>query len=352
MRRLLLVPVVAAILVLTTASGAFACGSLIGPNGAVQLVRTSTLAAWHDGVEHYVTNFEFASNQTSFGSIIPLPAEPTTVERGGDWTLQRLAREVAPLQRVLAGDVAEAAPRANGVDVLQQTRIDSLDVTILRGGGTAVADWAAQQGFDLTSDTPDVLEFYSRRSPYFMAAKFDATAAVAQGLNSGDGIPVHLTIPVERPWVPLRILGTGKPASEPVRADVFLLTDAEPSLLAGPGLRLERSERASGSLLDDLRADRGMGWVPHDMWLTYLKADVRVGDLTYDLAAAPSRNNAPLVRDTGIDHADLLVVPSLVQTSGVWPVALVGGAAAALVVLGGAVSVWTARGRRRAVVGR
>ena len=114
-----------------------------------------------------------------------LPAEPTTVERGGDWTLQRLAREVAPLRRVLAGDVAEAAPSTNGVDVLQQTRIDSLDVTILRGGGTAVADWDAQQGFDLTSDTPDVLDFYARRSPYFMAAKFDATAAVEQGLNSG-----------------------------------------------------------------------------------------------------------------------------------------------------------------------
>ena len=92
MRRLFLVPIICAVLVLATASAAFACGSLIGPNGAVHLVRTSTLAAWHDGVEHYVTNFEFASNQTSFGSIIPLPAEPTTVERGGDWTLQRLAR--------------------------------------------------------------------------------------------------------------------------------------------------------------------------------------------------------------------------------------------------------------------
>jgi Uncharacterized protein conserved in bacteria (DUF2330) len=352
MRRLFFLPIIVTVLVLATASAAFACGSLIGPNGAVQLVRTSTLAAWHDGVEHYVTNFEFASNQTSFGSIIPLPADPTTVERGGDWTLQRLAREVAPPQRVLAGDVAEAAPGTKGVDVLHQTRIDSLDVTILRGGGAAVADWAAQQGFDLTSDTPGMLEFYSRRSPYFMAAKFDATAAVAQGLNSGDGIPVHLTIPVERPWVPLRILGTGKPASEPVRADVFLLTDAEPALLAGPGLRLERSEPASGSLLDDLRADRGMGWVPHDMWLTYLKADVTVGDLTYDLATAPSQNDAPAVRDTGIDHADSLVVPSPVETGGVGPVALVVGVAAALAVLGGAVSVWTARGRRRAVVGR
>jgi hypothetical protein len=330
MRRLLLVPLIAVVLVLVTASAAFACGSLIGPNGAVRLVRTSTLAAWHDGVEHYVTNFEFASGQTSFGSIIPLPAEPTAVERGGDWTLQRLAREVAPL-RVLAGDVAEAAPSTNGVDVLQQTRIDSLDVTILRGGGTAVADWAARQGFDLTADTPDVLEFYARRSQYFMAAKFDASAAVAQGLTSGDGIPVHLTIPVDRPWVPLRILGTGKPPNEAVQADVFLLTDAEPSLLAGPGLRLERSEPASGSLLDDLRADRGMGWVPHDMWLTYLKADVNVGDLTYDLAAAPSRRAAPAARDTGIEQAGSLVVPRLDQA---------GAAGVGLLAIGGA------RGRR------
>jgi hypothetical protein len=351
MRRVLLVPAIAVVLVLATASTAFACGSLIGPNGAVRLVRTSTLAAWHDGVEHYVTNFEFASDETSFGSIIPLPAEPTKVERGGDWTLQRLAREVAPLRRAFAGDAAEAAPATDGVDVLQQARIDSLDVTILRGGGAAVAGWAAQQGFDLTTDTPDVLEFYSRRSPYFMAAKFDATAAVAQGLTAGDGIPVHLTIAVDRPWVPLRILGTGKPASEPVRADVFLLTDAQPNLLAGPGLRLERSEPASSSLLDDLRADKGMRWVPNDMWLTYLKADVDVGDLTYDLAASPTRDTTPAVRDTGIAPADTLVVSHL-DTGGVWPVALVLGAAAAIVLLGGAVSVLPARARRRAAVRR
>ena len=36
MRRLLLVPVVAAFLVLVTGSAAFACGSLVGPNGAVR----------------------------------------------------------------------------------------------------------------------------------------------------------------------------------------------------------------------------------------------------------------------------------------------------------------------------
>jgi hypothetical protein len=341
MRRLLLVPLVIVIVLAATASAAFACGSLVGPNGAVNLVRTSTLAAWHDGVEHYVTNFEFKSDQTSFGSIIPLPAEPTNVERGGDWTLQRLQREVSPARQAL-GDVAELASPSD-VDVLHQTRIDSLDVAILRGGGHAVTAWAAQQGFDLTPDTPDVLDFYGRRSPYFMAAKFEASAAVAQGLDSGDGIPVHLTIPVDRPWVPLRILATGKPAAEPIQADVFLLTDAEPGLLAGPGLRLERSEPASRALLDDLRADRGMGWVPDDMWLTYLKAEVNVGDLDYDLAASPARDTAPAVRDTGLDPATgTLVAPRLSQTEGAWPLAL----ASAVVVLAVALAL-AARARVR-----
>jgi Uncharacterized protein conserved in bacteria (DUF2330) len=352
MRRLLLVPIIVVVVVIATGSAAFACGSLVGPNGAVNLVRTSTLAAWHDGVEHYVTNFEFASTETSFGSIIPLPAEPTKVERGGDWTLQRLAREVIPLRRAFAGDAAEAAPATDGVDVLQQTRIDSLDVNIVRGGGAAVADWAARQGFELTPDTPEVLGFYAARSPYFMAAKFDATAAVAQGLTTGDGIPVHLTIPVDRPWVPLRILGTGKPATEPVQADVFLLTDHEPGLLAGPGLRLERSEPASGSLLDDLRADQGMGWVPDAMWLTYLKADVDAGDLTYDLAASPTRDTTPAVRDTGVDRAAALTVPRLDQTGVPWPVVLAVGAGAAVVLAGGAVSVLPARARRPEAAGR
>jgi len=350
-RRLLLVPIVAVIVVVATGSAAYACGSLVGPNGAVNLVRTSTLAAWHDGTEHYVTNFEFNSNETSFGSIIPLPAEPTKVERGGDWTLQRLAREVTPLRKAFGGDVVEAVSPSS-VEVLQQTRIDSLDVTIVHGGGTAVAQWAAAQGFDLTPDTPAVLEFYGRRSPYFMAAKFDATAAVDQGLTSGDGIPVHLTIPVDRPWVPLRILGTGKPATEPVQADVFLLTDARPGLLAGPGLRLERSEPASSSLLDDLRADRGMSWVPDDMWFTYLKADVDVGDLTYDLAASPSRRRAPVVRDTGVDTTTALVVPRLdaTRSGGGAPWAI--GVAIGAVVVGTAVSVQRARGRRPAAAGR
>jgi len=83
----------AAGLIVHGANLADACAGLIGSNGAVNLGRTTTLAGYHDGVEHYVTAFEFQGGGGQFGSLIPLPGIPTNVERGGDWTLQRLERE-------------------------------------------------------------------------------------------------------------------------------------------------------------------------------------------------------------------------------------------------------------------
>src|SRR2546428_4654066 len=74
-------------------SSADACAGLIGSNGAVNLGRTTTLAAYHDGVEHYVTAFQFQGGGGEFGTLIPLPGVPLNVERGGAWTLQRLQLE-------------------------------------------------------------------------------------------------------------------------------------------------------------------------------------------------------------------------------------------------------------------
>jgi len=87
----------AALVVLVPAGSAFACGGLVTANGTVSLTRTTTLAAYHDGIEHYVTAFEFAgADATEVGSIVPLPGVPTRVIKGGDWTLQRLVIETSP----------------------------------------------------------------------------------------------------------------------------------------------------------------------------------------------------------------------------------------------------------------
>ena len=287
--------------VIAMAAPAGACGGLVGENGSIKLTRTTTLAAYHNGVERYVTSFEFSGQGKSVGSIVPLPGVPTKVERGGSWTLQRLEREVAPPERFALAANDSAGSHAKSAQVLYQTKIDALDITILKGGGGEVGKWAVDHGFLLTPDAPAMLDFYGRRSPIFMAARFDATRAQQLGQNSGDGTPIMLTIPVKEPWVPLHILSLGLDKASVVSADVFLLTDQEPKLLAGgSGLSLQRNEAASSELLTDLRTDKGMSWVPAHMWFTYLKLDVPAGQLGYDLAVSDHTNAVPLLADTGV----------------------------------------------------
>jgi hypothetical protein len=319
-RRLAAAAIAASAAFVATAGPAMACGGLVGENGTIQLTRTSTLAAYHDGVERYVTSFEFTGTGESVGSIIPLPGVPDDVVRGGDWTLQRLAQEVAPDLEESAADFDGAATAAESAEVLIETQIDALDITVLRGGGDEVGRWARDNGFLLTPDAPEMLDFYGHRSEIFMAAKFDASRAAELGQDAGDGTPIMLTIPTDAPWVPLRILSLGLDGSEFVEADVFLLTDDEPDLLAGgPGLSLERSEPADDLLLDDLRSDVGMEWVPEDMWFTYLAVDTEAKNLDYDLAVSADGDTLPSLADTGVDAPEA----RLVQTGGdglpAWP---------------------------------
>jgi len=327
-RTLLIVAATCASLLLFTGS-ALACGGLVNANGTVTLVRTTTLAAYHAGIEHYVTSFQFAGGEGEFGSIIPLPGVPTKVIRGGDWTLQRLVQETQPQLERFAGAALASAPAADATVILE-TEIDALDIVVLEGGGTAVGNWAREHGFFLPPDAPEVLDFYADRSPIFMAVRFDASRAAEEGLGAGDGTPVHVVIPTTNPWVPLRILGLGAGEVAPVEADVYLLTDREPALLPAPvtprvaaflgarevrpGLVLERSEPASSGLITDLRSDAGMKWMPTDgMWLSYLRVDARAGDLTYDLAVDASGAGRPSPVAAGLEPGTVSA-----STSGSW----------------------------------
>jgi hypothetical protein len=310
MRRLLTITAgiaaAAGIAVLSAPGSALACAGLIGSNGAVNLGRTTTLAAYSDGVEHYVTAFEFQGGGGEFGTLIPLPGVPSNVERGGAWTLQRLQRETQPPAALRAAE-SDAFAAVGGAEVLQQVRIDALDITVLKGGGAAVAVWAEEHGFRLSPDAPEVLDFYARRSPIFLAAVFDGEAAAERGQAIGDGTPVHITIPTTNPWVPLRILALGKKPEDPVNADVFLLTDTKPALLpeGRDGLALTHSDPATELLLSDLRSDDGMAWVPESAWLTKLSIDSTAADMEYDLAVDASGADNPSHVAAGLSLPDL-----------------------------------------------
>jgi hypothetical protein len=294
-----------------------ACAGLIGSNGAVNLGRTTTLAAYHDGVEHYVTSFEFAGGGGEFGTLVPLPGIPTDVQRGGAWTLQRLDLETRPQLALSAREAASAgAPSADKAEVLIEKRIDALDITVLRGGAASVAAWAEEHGFRLSPDAPEVLDFYAQRSPIFLAAVFDGDAALERGQALGDGTPVHLTIPTDNPWVPLRILGLGKQADDAVNADVFLMTDDVPAILpvGSRGLSIDYSAKANKRLLDDLRSDDGMAWVPANAWVTRIGIDTTAGDLKFDLAVDASGRDQPSWVDAGL----LMPSAAIQPTDGSW----------------------------------
>jgi hypothetical protein len=329
---------VGVVLAVLTAGPALACGGLLAPNGTINLVRTSTLAAYHDGIEHYVTGFEFAGAGGKFGSIIPLPDVPTRVIKGGDWTLQRLQIETQPQPLVLRSSLESAGTASyDQAEVILETEIDALDVTVLRGGGDEVGRWAKENGFNLPPDAPEVLDFYADRSPIFMAAKFNAKRAQAQGQQRGDSIPVHAVIPTDDPWVPLRILGLGKNDAEIVDADVYLLTDNLPAMLPRPrletsALKVKQSGPASRLLLRDLRSDRGMKWLPRTgMWLTYIRVKGEAGQLHHDLALDVSGGQPSLV-DAGYagfsDSPFSSVVPTE-ESARLWGWALAMGLGAA-----------------------
>lgn len=304
MSRKFLVPAISAVIALglfvTQALPAFACGGLVAPNGAVRLSRATTFVAWHDGIERYLTAFAYQGDVSNLGWIVPLPTVPIKIEEGGAWTLQRLSLETHPIERSpLAFEGVDQA--ASSAQVLEQVKIEALNITVLRGSGQAVLDWATSNGFFLNGDTRDHLLAYAKGSPIFMAAKFDTAAAQARHQIAGDGAPILITMRTEHLWVPLEVLALD---GQQVQADLYLLTDnpvntSDFGALVGqspvgseipgaPGFEVSYQEKMNPTLYHDLSTDRNMGWVWQNSWLTYLSLDAPDTSVTYDLGISPN----------------------------------------------------------------
>ena len=192
-------------------------------------------------------------------------------------------------------------------------RIDSLDVTILqRRRQGRRRSGRPSRASTLTGDTPEVLDFYARRSPYFMAAKFDAHAPRSRRA-SGAATASRCTspIPTDNPWVPLRILAAGEaPAGSSASPTSSCSPTSRPSLLHGAGL-LGGAERAGVRRAARRPAHRRalrMG-ARTTAWLTYGKVDARVAEMTLR-----PRHRRPMAerrssRDTGAEQPRICSTP-------------------------------------------
>ena len=297
MRRIVVAAGSATAAFLMTAAPALACGGLVAPSGDIRLDKATTFVAWHDGVEHYVTSFAYTGAAADVGWIVPLPAVPSKIEAAGRWTLQRLEREFNPPPQFAFAEAGAAAP-ADSI-VVEHVQVEALDVTVLKGSGSKVVDWCVHNGFLLPQETKDHLLQYAKGTPVFMAAKYNSSVAQQRGLQSGEGVPLLMTIHTPQLWVPLEVLANDNSA---VNADLFLLTDqplrtaGAPFLLDGllrgnsvdgaQGFSLVRQEQMNPVLFRDLSSDRNMAWIPADGWLTYLSLNAPSSAVTYDLGVS------------------------------------------------------------------
>ena len=278
---------------------AFACGGLVAPDGDVRLARATTLVAWHAGIEQYMTSFTYQGDASNLGWIVPLPAVPLKIQEGGAWTLQRLFLETHPPIREAVALDASVPSAAGSVQVLEQVKVEALNITVVRGSGQAVLDWAAANGFFVDGETRAHLLIYAQGSPIFMAAKYDVSSVRARHQFEGDGAPVLITMRTEHLWVPLEVLALD---GQQVQADLYLLTDqpvntSDFGALVGqspvgtevpgaPGFTLAFQEKMTPSLYHDLSTDRNMSWVRSDSWLTYLSLDAPDTTVTYDMGVS------------------------------------------------------------------
>ena len=113
---------------------------------------------------------------------------------------------------------------------------------------------------------------------------------------------MHITIPTDNPWVPLRILGLGKQANDFILADVFLLTDSGPEFLPGgrkrPLPRLLRAGDGPSPGRPAVRCRHGLD--PGVRLADEAQVLSSAADLRYDLAVDASGEGMPSLMRTGV----------------------------------------------------
>ncbi|MCA9244962.1 MAG: DUF2330 domain-containing protein [Phycisphaerales bacterium] len=266
------------------------------------LIRSQrAVVAWKDGIETMIVQSDVAVGEKTakdYGWILPLPAEPTSIEACAPGTLKLLSAAFGPrfsegpggflwlailillfmalecrsmllnrgprptAMRVAFLLLAMSAfsfcflPSLNtaGVEitrsdvaVTQTVRAGVYDVRIIKGDtGKAVTDWLTENGFAAPATAASAIDQYVKDGWRFLAAKV---------APDGDGAlthhPLKVTFPAKQAVYPLRITGSD---GEGIELDLFVIANQAAS---APGMRMWARDRfipnPDGAKYDALR---------------------------------------------------------------------------------------------------
>lgn len=230
--------------------------------------------AFKNGCETLIIQSDIEGEGSSLGWILPLPAEPTSIEPCEASSLMLLSGVVGPkvadvprrflalslmflvamiavcVDRLLRKDIGFSPLRIllgviaffllaagfllpslsrsrdlslpDGVEVLQATKAGVYDVVVIRGGsGDAVGQWLRSNGFACPSSVTPIIQDYVSNKWCFLAAK---VAPESNGTISHH--PLKVSFPAAQAIYPLRLTGVD---SMPIQLDLYVIGERRAS---------------------------------------------------------------------------------------------------------------------------
>lgn len=152
-----------------------ACAPMGGPNGYVSLADENVVIVWDKarGIEHFVRQASFVTDQKKIGFIVPTPSAPT-LSVADEHVFSLLRRQIPTPQTGFSLGCAHAKTAAKAaVVVLHTQRVGNYQAAVLKAtDGRALQDWLAKNGFAASPSAIQWADGYAKRNWVFTAFKF------------------------------------------------------------------------------------------------------------------------------------------------------------------------------------
>jgi len=236
------------------------------------------VVAFKDGVETLIVQSDIEGEDTSYGWLLPLPAEPTSIEPCQRNSLNALGGSLEPeiadtpwaflsfsiflalvviafciarlyleshssvwipaagltltavvifvlVTLLLPIELGVAHELSGGINVLQTVKAGVYDVAVIQGEtGEAVGNWLTSNGFASPPSASAIIDDYVADNWCFLAAKVSPDAS---GMSTHH--PLKVTFPASEAVYPLRLTGSD---GDPIQLDLYVIGERRASAAA------------------------------------------------------------------------------------------------------------------------
>jgi len=237
-KKLIAVPLVVILFLLTTATPALADGFFPdsmyrdfyeSAQKAVILYGNSTGNCTGNCTgnftEHLILSVSFEGDAEDFAWVIPVPSIPEITVTDPDLFYELSTYTAVDISH--GGGCEGEGASGGGVDVIEEQVVGPYATAILSGANaTALVDWLNANGYILPAEGEEIVSEYIEKEWYFVATKINAVEeGTGEALAEGAIEPIVLSFASNQTVYPLRISSLSASTAEPPEVLLYVLAD-------------------------------------------------------------------------------------------------------------------------------